>query len=390
MKLTPLVLHAGVMIPRVTDLFSDRLTVASMVVTSGANVVLTTPSPHGLPIGQRMAISITDADTPNGITAATVNGDGNVVLTTAFQHDMTTTPDPEVFTAWSKLAKLAGFTNPDINGNRQIVDTPNPSTVVITPADTVVSITLTGNEVLLERLEGEIVGWHSVTAASATTLTFPTPSFVTRSYTVANPVVCTSIRVYGALDYDMALSHLMIDDASVRLDRPHMFILPVPVKSRGSGGDLVAGGQVRMIIDDGFTVLVFIPSHQTAAHVRAIDQAQGPIFTAVLSAFHGLKISRSELMGAGNFLASFESHNGAVTKSRAIYAHEYVFAMPAEMTSCDAISPFDWSAINDTALADYVTGSVASVGAPSFRGLDVAGIIHHGHPSPLYGTFTIP
>ena len=169
MKLTPLVLHAGVMIPRVTDLFSDRLAVASMVVTSGANVVLTTPSPHGLPIGQRMAISITDADTPNGITAATVNGDGNVVLTTAFPHDMTTTPDPEVFTAWSKLAKLAGFTNSDINGNRQIVDAPNPNTVVITPADTVVSITLTGNEVLLERLEGEIVGWHSVTAASATT-----------------------------------------------------------------------------------------------------------------------------------------------------------------------------------------------------------------------------
>lgn len=391
MKLTPLVLHAGVILPRHTALFSDALPVSSIVITEGASIVLTTTAAHLVPVGSIIAVSITDADTPNPITAASVDGDGNIVLTTEHPHDMTTTPNADLYDAWSTLAKITGFTNALINGNRSVVSAPDRNTVVITPGGTVTSITLNGSEALLERLEQAIVGWHAVTATGAQTLAFDTPASITRSYTTANPVVVTNIRVFGALDYETAMGHYTADNSEAIPERPVMFILPVPVNAEGGKSYLTSGSDNRMVLRDGFTVLVLIPSHTTAAHVAAIDSAQGAIFRAVMRTFHGLKISRSEYVNAGDYLATFESHNGARGgKNRAIYAHEYVFDMPAEITSCDGVSPFDWSQIDDGALADGdVPTSIYPSDPPAFRDLDVSGILHYGHPSPMTGSFII-
>lgn len=388
MKLSPLVIHAGLILPRYTAIFSDALAVASIVVTSGGNVVLTTTAPHGVPVGERIAVSITDAEIPNPITAASVDADGNILLTTSFDHDLTTTPDATLYDAWNTTAKVAGFTDALINGTRQLSSAPTRSTLVIVPGGTVASIVLTGNEVLYEGLGRDIVGWHSVIAVTSDTLSFPTPTSITRSFTVANPTVVRDIRVAGALDYETALGHYTADDSQVSLTRPAMFILPVPVSVEGKNRYITTGSDNRMMLRDGFTVLVLIPSHATAGHVGAIDLAHGAIFRAVLRTFHGLKISRSELMSAGDFRATFESHNGARTSSRAIYAHEYVFDMPAELVACDGVSPFEWAQIDDEAIADGdVPTSIYPANPPAFRDLDVTGILHYGHPSPLTGSF---
>lgn len=388
MKLSPLVIHAGLILPRYTALFSDALAVSSIVVTAGSNVVLTTTAPHGVPVGSNIAISITDAEIPNPITAATVDADGNIVLTTEFPHDLSTTPDAALYDPWNATAKVSGFSDALINGTRQLSATPDRSTLVIVPGGTVASITLTGNETLHEGMGRDIVGWHSVVSATANTLSFPTPSSVTRSFTVLNPSVVRDIRVSGALDYETALGHYTAGDDQVSLTRPVMFILPVPVSVEGKNRYITSGSDNRMMLRDGFTVLVFIPSHETAGHVAAIDMAHGAIFRAILRTFHGLKISRSEYMAAGDFRATFESHNGARTSSRAIYAHEYVFDMPAELVACDGVSPFEWAQIDDAAIADGdVPTSIYPADPPAFRDLDVTGILHYGHPSPLTGSF---
>jgi hypothetical protein len=394
MRITPLVLHGGLVIPRHTALFSDALAVTSIAVTDGGSVVITTTAPHGVAVGQQIQVSITDALTPNAITAATVNADGTVTLTTTYPHNLTTTPDPLRYDAYSTLARLAGFASAHINGNRQIVDVPDRNTVVITPGGSLTAgaIALGGSERLLETLEQEIVGWHKVTATGTSTLSFPTPAVVNRSYVVEDPVVVRSIRIWGAIDYETALAHFTASDGQLLLTRPVMFILPQPVERQGGSDIITDGADSRFMLRDGFIVLVLIPSHTTSAHVAAIDSAQGAIWRAVLRTFHGLKINRSEYADAGDYRAVFERHNGArgTGSHKAVYAHEYVFSMPAEITQCDAISPFDWSQIDDGGIADgTVPDSIYPSNPPPFRDLDLEGIYRSGEPSPMSGAFTV-
>lgn len=390
MKITPLVLHGGLILPRHTPLFSDALPVASIEVEPGGLTTLICSSPHGLATGATMAVSITDAETPNGVTAVSIDADGNLVLTTSVPHNITTTPDPARYKAWNETATLGGFGDDDIDGIRQLVAAPDANTIVVVPGAEIASVTLTGSEAVLERLDYDVVGWHAVTASSSTTLTFPTPAAVTRSYTVEAPVVVRDIRIMGALDFDTALALYAPDDVDMKLLRPTMFVLPRPANIRRSGAmDMGPGSDYRRTLDDGFIVLVFIPAQSTVGHVRAIDLAQHDILSAVLRTFNGLRLRRSEFFDAGPHYAQIDSHQGAhALKSRALYAHEYVFDAPAILTNADAIAPHDWADIDDAVIqAGTPPTSITSGGVPAWRGLDITGILHHGHPSPLIGSY---
>lgn len=401
MQISPLVIHAGIQIPRHTSRFSDALAVASMVVTEGGNVVLTCSTPHGVRVGDSVAISITDADIPNAITAADVV-DGDILITTATEHDLSTSPDPDRFRAFHETAKVSGFTSADINGNRQLVSAPTSTTLVIAPGAPIGSIALTGNEKLLERLDGEVVGWHAAVAISSTVLRFPTPSAVERTYTVLTPTVVKDIRVYAAVTIEQALAHFTPEDGT-ELTSAHMFILPLSSvrtsRGRGSQTDAIAeispGVDFRQLMLDGFTVLAFIPGATTAAHVRAVDLCNGEVLKAVLRSFLGLKIPRPELAADGTYTAILESHAGGITDNRAIYVHRYDFQCPAYLTNADAISPTDWPALDPTVIAtqadDVAAGgtldgdaaSVGTIGTYAFRGIDFTGLLHYGHPRPL-------
>lgn len=403
MRITPLVIHAQMHLPRFTARFSDAFDVSSMAVEAGALVTLTCAKPHGVKIGARISLSVTDADVPNAITAASVDGDGNVVLTTAYSHDLTLSPDPDRFRVWNTTCKLSGFTNAYLNGNRQIVSIPDRSTVVVKPGGTVASVTLNGAEKLLERLEQGIIGWHACTAASATTLTFPTPAMVTRDYTVVAPSVVRNARVYGALDIDSALAQLTEPGDNQRIDRAHLFITPLPSvrtsRSRSARSDAIGehnpGADVRMLLLDGFNVVMLAPSVGTAAHVAAIDLAQGEALRAVLRTFQGLKIPRPELENGGEYTALLQTFGAAMTANRAIYIHQWTFQAPAYVTNEDAISPWDWP---DPAIAgETIPDTIAPIGTTVIEDIDLggtlpdgrSGIIHDSKPGALAGIFTL-
>lgn len=402
MQILPLVLHAGLILPRHTTLFSDTLAVSSITVAEGDVITITCSESHGCPVGEQMAVSITDADTPNPITDAEVDGDGNILLTTQYPHDLTTTPDPNRFRAWHTTAKVTGFASGLINGTRQLISVDSDTTFTIAPGGTVTSVTLTGNEKLLERLEYEVIGWHAATATSATELTIPTPSAVTRSYTVANPSVVTSIRVQGAVNLDAALMQFSPEDGA-SLDKPWMFICPLSaVRASRSGSartdalaEMNPSMDVRQMLLDGFQVNVLMPTAETVAHVRAVDLCQGEVFTAVLKTFFGLRLPRPELSDGESYTAHLDTHTGGMTKDRAVYIHQYEFQCPAYLTSEDAISPWEWAAIApqaytaaQTSLADGGAlsdglSNLPTTGAVSFRGIDLTGILHDGKPQPL-------
>lgn len=382
--------------PALTALFSDALPVTSIAVVSGGTTTITCSAAHTIPVGKSVSVSITDAETPNPVTAATLNGDGTITLTTQYDHDLTTTPNPDLARPWHTSAKLSGFGSALIDGVKQLVAVLDRKRFVIQPSGEVASITVDGGEVLLERLDYELIGYHKVVAATSTTLTFTTPLAVTRSYTVTSPVVARNLRFFGSLSIDTILDHYTRPDNKPQpAGKCTLFVCPVDVRtsrSRASQTDAIAdasdGSDHRQLILDGFEVFAVIPSEDTSGGVKAIDLAQGEILTAVLRTFYGLKMRRPEFEGGGSYVALLESH-GAVSYDKVNYVHRYRFQAPAYVTNADAIAPYDWPDINPDDLAD----SLFPIGAPAFRDLDldqidgVGGITRQDEPGALTGTF---
>lgn len=365
-RVTPLVLHAQARLPALTDLFSDRLEVASMTVEYAGKVTFTLPQAHGLPNGATQALSVVDADTPNPITAATIQNNGDITFTTQYEHDLSTAPGGSSVSAWNQTTKLAGFASSVLNGPLQLVSVDARNAFTVKPSQHVSSITLNGNEVLLERLESGIIGWHKVYANGPTTLQFDTPDEITRNYTVPNPSVVNNIRVVGTLSLETAKKQCVrgykpneADQDEGEVNKAWMFICPPQVsrlsRDRNSTSDAMteqtASSDRRMLYLDGFFVFVFLPAENSSTGITVSDLAHGPILTAILRTFHGLSLPRNELWHGDAFTMNMVEHGNMLGDyDNATYIHGYSFEAPAYLTKFDAIQPFEWSAINETTM----------------------------------------
>lgn len=410
MRVLPLLLHAGARVPALTTLFSDPFAVTSMAVVQSGTVTLTTPRPHGLPVGSSQALCIVDSAAPNAITSATNAGNGNWTFGLAAEHDLS---DPTVNT-WNLAVNLTGFTNALFNAEVQLVGTPDTQTITVKPSMGVMSVTLTGSEALMERLEDGIIGWHKMTVASPTTLTFPCPAGVARSYTVANPGVVGAPRIAGAVDLQTAISQYergyvanQSNQDATAIHQAWMFICPAPTvalsKDRMAQGDAIAevtpASDFRQLITDGFTVYVFIPAEDSSGGITCSDLANGEILSAVLRTFHGLVLPRAELFQANTFVALMVEHGGGLgVYNKATYVHGYMFQAPAYLTQWDSIPPFAWSDIRESVMTPPsglgpgtsggvidVTKPVPPIGSVALRGMRLQ-LNHDDAPQPLTAT----
>lgn len=394
MRVTPLAIHAQRRIPALTSLFSDAVDASSIAVVADGTTTITCATAHGMTTGQ--SVVIVDAEIPNPITAAVVNDDDTVSITTQYAHNMTTSPAGLDVRPWSTSAKLANFGSAALDGTKQLVSVEDRDQFTIQPTTPVVSITLDGGEVLLERLEFALAGMHKITAATATTLTFPTPATVTRSFSVTSPTIVKAPRCYAAANLEQVMRRYVRADATATpADKAHLFITPVDVKaSRGQSarGDAIAdigdGTDYRQLIMDGFEVIVVIPSEHSPGAVAAIDKAQGEIFNAVLRTFLGLRVPQPEISASSSYVAVLEGH-GMQAFDGANYYHGYRFQTQFVVVNEDAIAPFDWPDIDPDAIAD----TLYPVGAPPFQDLTLDGLrIKPGtavHPGELTATVKI-
>lgn len=351
-----------------------------MTVEYAGKVTLTLPTPHGLPIGTAQALSVVDADTPNPITAVSILPNDDLLLTTRYEHDLSTAPGGSSVSAWNLTAKLAGFTSSILTGPLQLVDVTSRTQFIVKPSHAIESVVLTGNELLLERLESGIIGWHKVTANDVASFQFDTPPDVSRSYTVPNPAVVNNIRVVGALSFDAAQKQYVrgykagstVQDAT-EIAKAWMFICPPQVsrlsRDRNSMSDAMteqtAASDQRMMYLDGFFVFVFFPAENSGTGITVSDLAHGPVLGAVLRTFHGLSLPRSELWQGDTFTMSLVEHGNVLgAYDQATYSHGYHFEAPAYLTKFDAIQPFEWSSINETTMT-----AASGIGPGSAGGL---------------------
>ena len=379
MQITPLYRHAAMRLPALTSLFSDTLAVSEIDVVAAGTTTLTSTG-HGVTVGEYAAIAITDAPAPNPITAAVkVSGTDDWTITTQFDHDLTTTPSLDYANPWDVSAVLAGFTDAEMNGTLQLVSVTDRNTFVVRTTE-LASLTLNGNEVQLKSLEFEMVGWHKVQAADANTLTMPTPSTVTRSYTVTSPTVARNIRVMGAVSLSMVMRKYVLGDATI--DNNTLFICPresARVSSRTSDTRTRTGATVALNarLEDGFDVYALLPAHASVAGVAPVDLAHGDILRALLRTFNGLNLPRPEL-GNGNTYGAYLDTHGIVDHHGPTYVHQYSFSANADLSDDDRIKPYemaDLPALSST--------SVHRVGAPAYRDVAFTGIAINGEPGLL-------
>jgi hypothetical protein len=359
MQLTSLILHAAMRVPELTDYFSDRLAVGSIDVTSGGDTVLSCPDGHGVATGRRVGVAVTEAPVPNAVTGAQALG-ATVVLALEHEHDVTP--------GWTRTVRLSGFANGKLNGELEVADVSDARTIVVRPVGGVASVALTGNEVLHERLELDIVGWHAVTATSPTQLAFATPASVQRSYSVADPVVCANVRVWGVLGIEQARLRFARAEGSHQSERSGLFIAPPAQVSlskdrrakSGAMAEISPNMDYRQMLLDGFEVMAFCPA--AIGQVALADLAHGELLRMALRTFHGLKLPRPELAQGMTFAAVLASHR-AVSLDGATYVHSYGFEAPAEIVNDDAVQAFEWPA---GALSDE---RVATAGTTAMRGV---------------------
>ena len=320
-----------------------------------------------------------------------MDSSGNAVLTTQYPHDLTTTPALARAKPWNEFAKLAGFGSAILDGTKQLIDVPDRNTLIVGPSAPIGAITLDGDEVLLEKLEREIVGGHDASVATGTTLTFTTPSAITRNYTITSPVVATNIRCFGVASTEAAVQQFVNDDNSpVPANRAHLFVSPIEVKtSRSKNAQLDGISEItdamdyRLTMIDGFEVLVVLPAQDTPGGLTQADLAHGPVFAAILKTFFGLQIPRPELCGSGSYVAILKGH-GLWRYDGANYMHKYDFEVMASITNADAIAPYDWPDVDP----DNISPTLLPVGALPLRDIEFSesyGIKHDGKPGILTG-----
>lgn len=397
MQITPLVLHAARRVPALTGLFSTRLPAASMQVVTGGSTTITTTGAHGIAIGQKVVLTVVDVEAPNPIVAAERLAADQIKLTTQFDHDLTGS-NPNYSNTWDEAVKLGGFGSL-LDGTVQLSSVLNRREFVVVPHAPVATVTIDGGETLYESLEGDLVGYHRATSATANTLTFPTPAGVTRSYTVASPIIALNPRIFGTLELATLMAAYVREEEERPANELAMFIAPADVRtsrSRNTKGDALAditdGSDYRLNVVDGFDVFVVIPTGKSMSGVAAIDAANGPVLRAVLGTFFGYVPKMPELCGGLTYAAIPKGH-AAATYNKANYVHRYSFEVQAQLTNADAIPQFDFP---DFPVPDWASGgplsdadpgtmpdTLNSIGTASLHDILLSGIKHDSKPGEL-------
>ena len=166
MQISDVVKQLWLVVPTLTDLFTDDLDVVS-ITSSGTTATVTTSSPHGLSTGE--VARIFGALVPNTITSLT-QVDNVASATPGSPHDLTegfedTKIDP---------ITIEGATESEYNGSHNLISVPdrNNFTYEITGDP---SSPATGSPLLLEDLKFGYNGFFNIVLTSTTTFTYTIP-----------------------------------------------------------------------------------------------------------------------------------------------------------------------------------------------------------------------
>jgi hypothetical protein len=333
MKIANIVTQLVKIVPQVSALFADNLTVAS-IVGDGTVVTVTTTDKHRLQTEAFVNLSgvAVETDIANLVLTGTT-----AAIETATPHDLTLGWPPHA------TVQLTGFTDPQWNASFTLLDVPNRKNFDI-DATGLTAPTLNGAEKLLELVLGQFNGPATISRVDNKTFTFPATTIGSGigGTVQGSPRISGVVNVAKAID---AYTEQKITDWWLFVAQQQTS--PVN-KSRRADTDLNSEMTLQTdfqeYISDGFTIFAVGNASETAAGLEVMDIARHDILPALLAAVRGFKTA-SGLCQESNLPIDLISHGFAIY-SGAIYVHQYVFQAPQLLTLGDTVQP-ETSAFRD-------------------------------------------
>lgn len=331
MKAEDIVKQLQAVLPTVTDLFSETVSITSLT-RSGSIVTANTATAHGLTTGA--GVTITGAKTPTTISTLTFL-DGIATATTATNHDLT-----EGFQdgqpSDNPLITVSGATESEYNGSNPLLSVPNRTkfTYIVTGTP---SSPATGSPLLEATFSAGYNGWHQITVTSPSSFTYEitqTPN----SPALGTIEVKKGIRVSGAVNIEKAREAYTPKQAD---ELWALVILGDPIISKdrhvesdatdiqGSGDDF----RQRMITP--FGVFVFVPATSEIAGMQARDQMEDVrpfLYKSLLRVKFDTELQSETQYGVISEGDSFFDYNGAV------YIHQFVFSTQTDIIHADTVA----------------------------------------------------
>ncbi len=326
MKAADIVKQLQIVLPTVTDLFSDQIILIGIIPTGTTATAEVTS--HNFEVGD--VVTITDTFSPVSITSISREGE-IATVTTATPHDIT---ENDLTTE----VTISGTSDNDFNGTFPFLSASNRLTFQFTVPDTIASGATGG---LLDDPPGAFGynGTHIITAISGTQFfDYELPIALTNAAT-GTGVVSSGVRVTGAVNLERAIE---MYTKQTDVDSLWAFVVlneTIASNNRNSFQDGVTsaspGGDRRQQIYQNFTVYVVKNTSDDLA-ARAARDSMEDVMVFFFQALMFWK-APSGLADTGNMGVVFVAHQFAEYNTT-VYIHEFQFQLVSNITRSDTIA----------------------------------------------------
>lgn len=328
MKAADIVNQLHVLIPQVTDFFTENTSVTG-ITRAGTVLTVTCAVNHGLIIGDIAAI--TGATTV--ITAASLTRSGVMgTIVTALDHDLTN--------GIASTITISGATESEFNRTFTVINVDNRTTIRFEMVDAGPT-TATGTPVL-EDAESALRQINKT--YNVETVPSPTVFTIEQSDTdMEDPIGTIILRGKPRISAGVNPQRMVEAYTEQEVDDYWLFVSleDVPAsKSRSVKSDaidnLTSGDNFRQQIIQSFSLYVFIPSQEDLSDADARDQAEDlfrPLCQSVLASRFdsGLHVGKK---GACQFVI-----HGTFSTNSAVYVHAYNFQQVVDLYEQDTVGP---------------------------------------------------
>ena len=343
MKSKDIIRQLQAVLPKVTDLFSETLSITTLT-RSGTTVKATTSGDHSLTTGA--GLTITGAQSPITISSLTfLNGVATAI--TAANHDLTEEFQNGIGTD-TPLVTVSGATESEYNGANPLLTVPNRTKFTYTVTGTPTT-PATGTPTLLEQFNTGYNGRHVVTVTGATTFTYEitqTPDSPAQGTIEAH----TLIRVTGAVTVEAAQAaytakndnklwgFVVLGDVVTSKDRHTL---------SDATGLSANGTEYRQRLLMPFSVFVIVPTVNEIAGSTARDQMEDVrtyLYKSLLRVEFETElqsITRYGVIPERDFFFTYDS---------ATYIHGFDFSTQTDVVYGDTVDPGNSVAFRDIEL----------------------------------------
>lgn len=334
MKAADVVRQLRAVLPKVTDLFSEVISIASLT-RSGTTVTATTSTDHGLTTGN--SIVITGALTPTDISSLTFL-DGIATAETATSHDLTIGWESAKPSDNAQITVI-GANEAAYNGNHVFQEVPNRTKFTYPVSGTPAS-PATGSPQLLEQFNSGYNGVHTITVTSTTTFTYE----ITQT---PNSPAQGTINVYKGIRVTRAVNTQRIEEAYTKKSTNKLWAFVVlgdviSSKDREVESDATtmigAGTDIHHRLLTPFSVFVLVPDTNEIAGANARDLMED-IRPFLYKSLLGVKFNTG--LSSQTKYGSIAEGDGFSGYSGAVYTHEFKFNNMTDIVYADIKDPDD-------------------------------------------------